>query len=677
MRITSGGNVGIGTASPGHKIDVLGASGNITSDMANGTIINIDGGSITSTNFGVGIGFVRTGSQMAYIKAARENASDEAAYLAFATQTGAGAHPERMRITAGGITQLKPALGELALEIFNGATSTGAMIGDADNFLLGGQTGKGLVFTTNNLGQEKMRITVGGNVLIGTTSDNGARLQVNNGSQVGSRFFVTGTFAPIIFSGDGGTTLGGVNAFSGNVYLGRGTSTGTISDLTITSGGYLWVNGAISGFTGSEVQMQVNGQTRFGGDILLHNGSNLAQAIRLSCNGADSFFVQGATTIGSLAGSGNRIVVANSGGTLISAVIGSGLAFDGTTLTATGGSSGSISGSGTSGTVSLFTGTSSIGNSVITQSSGFIGIGITPQYLLHIPQNNDLFLSNLYLYGTANNPRLSSGATGGSMSLEGGGAAEGRIYLQGAASGENGFIQFFAGGSERSRITSTGNLLVGTTNADIGGSVTGVGISPAGKVLASNTLTDIYSAPFYGDRRGTNNSGPVFTLAMGGFWKADIGIIGTNDAANDSVITFNTISGNATRTERVRINSSGNMIIGTTSDNGSRLRVNGTIFSDSSITATSFFESSDATIKTLVQDNYQAKGIESVVAKLYIKNGKQELGYYAQDLENILPSAVNKGTDGLLNLSYREVHTAKIAALEKRITELESQLKNN
>jgi hypothetical protein len=39
---------------------------------------------------------------MAYIKAARENASDEAAYLAFATQTGAGAHPERMRITSGG-----------------------------------------------------------------------------------------------------------------------------------------------------------------------------------------------------------------------------------------------------------------------------------------------------------------------------------------------------------------------------------------------------------------------------------------------------------------------------------------------------------------------------------------------------------------------------------------------
>jgi hypothetical protein len=121
----------------------------------------------------------------------------------------------------------------------------------------------------------------------------------------------------------------------------------------------------------------------------------------------------------------------------------------------------------------------------------------------------------------------------------------------------------------------------------------------------------------------------------------------------------------------------GNVLIGTITNNGNRLRVNGTIFSDSSVTATSFFESSDATIKTLVEDAYQAKGIESVVAKLYIKNGKQELGYFAQDLEGILPSAVNKGTDGLLNLSYREVHTAKIAALEKEIAELKKQLKNN
>jgi hypothetical protein len=94
----------------------------------------------------------------------------------------------------------------------------------------------------------------------------------------------------------------------------------------------------------------------------------------------------------------------------------------------------------------------------------------------------------------------------------------------------------------------------------------------------------------------------------------------------------------------------------------------------SSVTATGFFESSDKTIKTLIEDNYQTKGIESVTAKLYLKNGVEELGYFAQDLQGILPSAVTTGENGLLNLSYREVHTAKIARLEKEVEMLKSQL---
>jgi hypothetical protein len=96
--------------------------------------------------------------------------------------------------------------------------------------------------------------------------------------------------------------------------------------------------------------------------------------------------------------------------------------------------------------------------------------------------------------------------------------------------------------------------------------------------------------------------------------------------------------------------------------------------SGGNLTASAFFESSDKTIKTLIEDNYQTKGIESVVAKLYTKNGKEELGYFAQDVQGILPSAVSKGADGLLSLSYREVHTAKIARLEKEVEELKSQL---
>jgi hypothetical protein len=117
----------------------------------------------------------------------------------------------------------------------------------------------------------------------------------------------------------------------------------------------------------------------------------------------------------------------------------------------------------------------------------------------------------------------------------------------------------------------------------------------------------------------------------------------------------------------------GTFNIGTSNDPSTQQKL--TIASTGAATfATSFFESSDASLKTLVEDNYQAKGIDSVVAKLYIKNGKEELGYYAQDLQGVLPSAVSKGSDGLLNLSYREVHTAKIAYLEEKIKQLENEL---
>jgi len=94
----------------------------------------------------------------------------------------------------------------------------------------------------------------------------------------------------------------------------------------------------------------------------------------------------------------------------------------------------------------------------------------------------------------------------------------------------------------------------------------------------------------------------------------------------------------------------------------------------SSIYATAFFESSDNRLKTLIQDNYQTKGIASITPKLYTKNGKVELGYYAQDFVGVLDSAVSKGSDEMLSLSYREVHTAKIYALEQEIKELKAKM---
>jgi hypothetical protein len=104
------------------------------------------------------------------------------------------------------------------------------------------------------------------------------------------------------------------------------------------------------------------------------------------------------------------------------------------------------------------------------------------------------------------------------------------------------------------------------------------------------------------------------------------------------------------------------------------LNSNATATFASSVTATSFFESSDRRLKSNILD--LDINVSSIIAKTYLKNGVEEIGYLAQDVESILPSAISKRDDGYLDLSYRQVHTAKIAYLEKRITELEQQLKN-
>ena len=100
--INSSGLVGIGTSSPANKLQVNGTAGNIATDLDNGCIFQLNGGSITTANNGISLLFGRAGDQMAYIGAARENGTDSASFLSFATQTSAGAHPERMRITSGG-----------------------------------------------------------------------------------------------------------------------------------------------------------------------------------------------------------------------------------------------------------------------------------------------------------------------------------------------------------------------------------------------------------------------------------------------------------------------------------------------------------------------------------------------------------------------------------------------
>jgi hypothetical protein len=466
----------------------------------------------------------------------------------------------------------------------------------------------------------------GGNVLIGTTTDVGFKLNVNGTGRFLNNLYVNSSTYPTNYS----TSLRSDGSANGILQLGNNNINYILAGNT-AAGGFL------------SIRVNVSAESISSG----------TEALRLNANAT--------TTFSSLAGSGNRIVVANSAGTLISAVIGSGLAFDGTTLTATGGSSGSISGSGTSGTVALFTGTSSIGNSIITQSSGNIGIGTaTPNRKLEVITGAS----------TTNGIRLvhAAGTTTEGMDITYLNVGNTTTSFDSIYNSDSAVMQFRM---KTAATPVTAMTILGSGNIIVAGKLNST-VSNNAVSFENTSITTGWNAVLRAVSTGGN-----FQLGLEGSTAGNRFANSIAYATFLATYTTTPIQFATDNAHRMTITSGGNVLINTTSDNGNRLRVNGTIFSDSSVTATSFFESSDATIKTLVQDNYQAKGIESVVAKLYIKNGKQELGYFAQDLQGILPSAVNKGTDGLLNLSYREVHTAKIASLENRIKELESQLKNN
>jgi hypothetical protein len=101
----------------------------------------------------------------------------------------------------------------------------------------------------------------------------------------------------------------------------------------------------------------------------------------------------------------------------------------------------------------------------------------------------------------------------------------------------------------------------------------------------------------------------------------------------------------------------------------------GGIYVHGSAYASAYYETSDARLKTILEDNSRVKGIELIKPKLYQKDGKTEFGYIAQDFLDIMPYAVNNdNVDRMYSLVYREIHTAKIATLEDSVEEIKAKI---
>jgi hypothetical protein len=215
MRITSGGDVGINETNPSARLTIKGESGNQ---------LNLDNGGQRFTQQNFNINGNQRGALWVDGTLTSFNMFAPASWgLAF----WAGA-TERMRITSGGnlgigtdnpqniihvaknqnvsLFQSTTTTSPAELQVYNttnflqmgvegvtGGTRMGGTI--AYNAYFGSFNNYGITFHTNN--SNRMTITSGGNILINTTSDNGARLQVSGLISVagGLRFSSSGADA--------------------------------------------------------------------------------------------------------------------------------------------------------------------------------------------------------------------------------------------------------------------------------------------------------------------------------------------------------------------------------------------------------------------------------------------------------------------------------------------------
>lgn len=203
-----------------------------------------------------------------------------------------------------------------------------------------------------------------------------------------------------------------------------------------------------------------------------------------------------------------------------------------------------VTGTGTTNYLPKFTGTSALGNSLIYDNGTNVGIGTTsPSNLLSVSNNN---LAVISLDWAGDNNAKSKWSANHST-------GEVQFYNY-----TNYFPTFYANGSEKMRITSAGNVGIGTT-------------SPS-NLLSVYGAQNSYLANFTGSSGGTSSRGlTIGTYASNG--GNDCGVEFNAAINNTGFGSFKFKGGSA---DLMTINYSGNVLIGTTTDAGYKLDVNGT-----------------------------------------------------------------------------------------------------
>ena len=280
MRITSAGNVGIGTTSPVAKLAVS------SDQSANNQFINIIG---TQTSYAQEWGIaIPTNSKD--LRIYDYTANTERMRITSGGNVGIGTtSPGALLTVAGGRAQITgntaPSSGT-GLELFYDGTGAGTLAfargtGYIPNFMDGSQ----LQFFTSS--SERMRITSGGNVLIGNTTNAGYKLDVNGTSMTRGTLAIDNNgqdASPTEYIRFERTSQGSSNYYN-SIYSSTGSGTNLLqfrlsntagsqnTIMTLTGAGNVGI-----GTTSLSEKLEVEGRIkiRSGYALYLSNGDNTA-----------------------------------------------------------------------------------------------------------------------------------------------------------------------------------------------------------------------------------------------------------------------------------------------------------------------------------------------------------------------------------------------------------------
>lgn len=238
--------------------------------------------------------------------------------------------------------------------------------------------------------------------------------------------------------------------------------------------------------------------------------------------------------------------------------------------------------SGTTGKLAKFTSSGAVGDSIVSESASGLTASIT--------QNNaTTFIAVENTDNTAGTARASLRSISGTVTSE-------VLSISGfggfIGTSSNHRVSLMMNGSEYIGINATNGRIQTNQAADTGESFIIGGSARVNGALTINGQQNFINGSSFTSANTLVQKITTYAGSTNQFEIASINFI-TADFVDGGIITFNT-NNYATNTERMRITSGGNVLIGTTTDNGTdKLQVNGSVYSASGFKTMAGLFSSD------------------------------------------------------------------------------------